>query len=331
MSDAAPTIPAQSSGDHDATPPKKKGFSLDYEEYLPTRREAIFLGVGGVLGGVLGVAGGKRSAGPAAPLVGADRDDAAELDYKQARQLLEEGNARFVAGAPTRPEQSLMRRAVVAEGQNPFAVVLSCADSRVPPEVLFDQGLGDLFVVRSAGEVVDRAVLGSLQYGVDHLATPLLVVLGHSGCGAVGATVDAVKEEAKAARKAAAAGGAEGEADGDAAPSADGEAHPARAGAGAVVVPAGLSASGSAAGGGEEAQEGSAVGDLVAAIKPAVVEAGQIGTKDDDLLEVAIAVNVERVVESLKNDPVIGKAVSRRAVKVVGAVYDLATGEVEWL
>jgi carbonic anhydrase len=102
------------------------------------------------------------------------------------------GNARFVAGTPTHPGQTKDRRSELAGRQHPFALVLSCADSRVPPELVFDQGLGDLFVVRSAGQVVDRAVLGSIQYAVAVLKTPLLVVLGHRKCGAVQATMDAV-------------------------------------------------------------------------------------------------------------------------------------------
>ena len=105
---------------------------------------------------------------------------------------LVDGNARFVAGKPTRPGQDAGRRVEVAAGQKPFALVVGCADSRVPPEVLFDQGLGDLFVVRTAGQVIDKAALGSIEYGVEHLHIPLLVVLGHSKCGAVQATCDAV-------------------------------------------------------------------------------------------------------------------------------------------
>ncbi len=101
------------------------------------------------------------------------------------------GNERFVAGSPQRPHQDADRRHAVADGQHPFATILACADSRVPPEVAFDQGIGDLFVVRTAGQVVDRAVMGSLQYGVLELGIPIVLVLGHSRCGAVKATMAA--------------------------------------------------------------------------------------------------------------------------------------------
>ncbi len=95
------------------------------------------------------------------------------------------GNRRYVAGQPTHPDQTPARRRELAAGQRPFAAILGCADSRVPPEILFDQGLGSLFVVRVAGNIVDDAVLGSLEYAVGHLGVHLIVVLGHTGCGAV--------------------------------------------------------------------------------------------------------------------------------------------------
>ncbi len=107
----------------------------------------------------------------------------------QAITWLMEGNARYVAGRLEHPHQNPARRADLAAGQQPFAAILSCSDSRVPPELLFDQGLGDLFVVRTAGNLADDIALGSLEYAVEHLRTPLLVVLGHQKCGAVTAAV----------------------------------------------------------------------------------------------------------------------------------------------
>ncbi len=101
------------------------------------------------------------------------------------------GNKRFVAGAPVRKEIGSKRRMELAKGQHPFAIVLACSDSRVPPEMIFDQGLGDLFVIRDAGNVADPVVIGSIEYAAQHLHVPLLVVLGHSGCGAVKATLEA--------------------------------------------------------------------------------------------------------------------------------------------
>jgi carbonic anhydrase len=103
---------------------------------------------------------------------------------------LRSGNARFVADASEALPITSPRRAALAQGQSPFATVLSCADSRVPPEVIFHTGLGDLFVVRSAAHVTDRAVVATLEYGVDRLHTPLLLVLGHESCGIVKAAID---------------------------------------------------------------------------------------------------------------------------------------------
>ncbi len=102
-------------------------------------------------------------------------------------QKLISGNKRYVDGTPTHPNQSTSRRLEMAKGQNPRAAVLACADSRVAPEIIFDQGLGDLFVVRVAGNVANDHILGSLEYAVAHLGVQLIVVLGHQRCGAVGA------------------------------------------------------------------------------------------------------------------------------------------------
>jgi carbonic anhydrase len=103
------------------------------------------------------------------------------------------GNARFVGGRMAYPNQNAARRNELTRGQKPFAVVLGCADSRVPPEILFDQGLGDLFVTRDAGNTADEVVLGSVEYAAAHLHVPLVMVLGHSRCGAVAATVSGAK------------------------------------------------------------------------------------------------------------------------------------------
>jgi carbonic anhydrase len=116
----------------------------------------------------------------------------------QAIERLKAGAARFTAGGVHHPDQDKTYRATLAAGQHPFACVLSCVDSRVPPEIVFDQGLGDLFVARSAGQVLDRAVIGSVQYGVAELKVPLVVVLGHEKCGAVKATLEAVEKNSPA-------------------------------------------------------------------------------------------------------------------------------------
>lgn len=111
------------------------------------------------------------------------------ISADQAWSLLLEGNQRFVAGQPIHWHQSLERRKEVVAGQHPFAIVLTCSDSRVPPEILFDQGIGDIFVVRTAGNVADDVALGSIEYAAEHLGVQLVVVLGHQKCGAVAATV----------------------------------------------------------------------------------------------------------------------------------------------
>jgi len=106
-----------------------------------------------------------------------------------ALQRLLEGNRRYVADQSAL-DASPSRRSQVAGGQKPFAIVLGCVDSRVPPELVFNQGLGELFVIRTAGEVLDQAALGSLEFGVEELHIPLLVVLGHQRCGAVKAAIE---------------------------------------------------------------------------------------------------------------------------------------------
>ena len=111
-----------------------------------------------------------------------------------AWKALKEGNERFVAGKPEHPSQSIEYRASLADVQKPTAVVFGCADSRVAAEIIFDQGLGDMFVVRTAGHVIDSAVLGSVEYAVTVLNVPLIVVLGHDSCGAVKATLAALDD-----------------------------------------------------------------------------------------------------------------------------------------
>ncbi|OBK24900.1 carbonic anhydrase [Mycobacterium asiaticum] len=111
-----------------------------------------------------------------------------------AWKALKEGNERFVAGQPAHPSQSVEHRASLANGQKPTAVIFGCSDSRVAAELIFDQGLGDVFVVRTAGQAIDSAVLGSIEYAVSVLNVPLIVVLGHNSCGAVKATISAIDD-----------------------------------------------------------------------------------------------------------------------------------------
>ncbi len=122
--------------------------------------------------------------------LGAASEHPASIGAGQAIQRLLDGNGRYVEGELRRPNQSVERRAEVALGQHPFAAILACSDSRVAPEIVFDQGLGDLFVVRLAGNVADPVAIESLDYAVKHLGTRLIVVMGHDRCGAVTAAVE---------------------------------------------------------------------------------------------------------------------------------------------
>ena len=112
----------------------------------------------------------------------------------EAFEMLLAGNRRFVAGTPEHPNQDAARRRNVAPAQAPFAVLFGCSDSRLAAEIIFDRGLGDLFVVRTAGHVMGPEVLGSIEYGVGVLGCPLVVVLGHDACGAVAAARAAVQD-----------------------------------------------------------------------------------------------------------------------------------------
>ena len=185
-----------------------------------------------------------------------------------ALAALTRGNRRYVAGRPAHPHQSSRLRHNLVKGQHPFAAVLSCADSRVPPELVFDEGLGDLFVVRVAGNVVDDAITGSLEYAAEHLHVPLIVVLGHTNCGAVDATIRG------------------------------GEPH-------------------------------THIESLVNAIRPAVEQAR---TESGSLLTNAVRDNVKLAVKQLReSQPILGKMLQDRKIEIVGAVYDLDKGTVEFL
>lgn len=142
------------------------------------------------LAGLSTALAGSRGFRPAAAA-----DDAATpvVAADEGLQRLLDGNQRFVAGNLTSLGALADDRAGVATGQSPFAVIVCCSDSRVPPEIVFDQTLGQLFVVRTAGQVIDEAARSSIVYGVDFLRAPLLLVLGHSGCGAVDAALAALR------------------------------------------------------------------------------------------------------------------------------------------
>lgn len=115
----------------------------------------------------------------------------------EAYRRIFEGNERFIAGDPSHPRQDVERRSEVAINQNPFAALFGCSDSRLSAEIIFDVGLGDLFVVRNAGQVIAETILGSLEYSVEVLHVPLIVVLGHDECGAIRATMQSQNGQLK--------------------------------------------------------------------------------------------------------------------------------------
>ncbi|MBL9119328.1 MAG: carbonic anhydrase [Phycisphaerae bacterium] len=221
------------------------------------------------------------AAEPAKPTSGQEQsahghsDSQASVSPDESLRRLIEGNARFAHNMDDLTKRDVQRRAELAGGQHPFAIILSCADSRVPPELVFDQELGDLFVVRVAGNTADDASLGSIEYAVDHLGSKLIVVMGHSKCGAVKAAVDTSS-----------------------------------AGKQASDLPGHLP-------------------EVVSSIMPAVAETK---SAQGDPVRAAVIRNVQRTVLALqKCGPVLAEAVSNKGVRVVGAIYDLETGEVDLL
>lgn len=136
--------------------------------------------------------GPSAPAAHAAPAHGAAAEP--RVSAQDALDRLQAGNQRFANNRAEHSDCSPLRRSEVAKGQHPFAIVLTCADSRVPPEILFDCGLGDIFVIRVAGNTADDAAIGSMEYAVEHLHVPLIVVLGHERCGAVQAAVQAAEK-----------------------------------------------------------------------------------------------------------------------------------------
>ncbi|WP_194977113.1 carbonic anhydrase [Aquiflexum lacus] len=115
---------------------------------------------------------------------------AEDVPKEQLLDFLMEGNERFADDHPIHPDQTLERLRELNRGQHPVAAIVSCSDSRVPPELIFDQGLGDLFVIRNAGNIVGDYEIGSLEYAIEYLEVPIVIILGHTNCGAIGAFVD---------------------------------------------------------------------------------------------------------------------------------------------
>lgn len=127
----------------------------------------------------------------------ADEAEQHSQTCREAVQRLMDGNSRFVSGKLLHPHLGKQWRERLTAGQQPIATILGCSDSRVPPEILFDQGFGDMFVIRVAGNVVDPNITGSVEYGVDHLKTQVVIVMGHEGCGAVTAALQSTEKQAE--------------------------------------------------------------------------------------------------------------------------------------
>ncbi|EHJ46881.1 carbonic anhydrase [Solidesulfovibrio carbinoliphilus subsp. oakridgensis] len=196
-----------------------------------------------------------------------------EVSADEALSRLKEGNTRFVSQANVAPHQDAARRHETATGgQHPFATVLSCADSRAPVEVLFDQGVGDLFVVRVAGNVAATDEIGTIEYGAEHLGVPLVVVLAHTKCGAVTAVVknEPVTEN---------------------------------------------------------------IGKLVAPIVPAVkgIKARFAASDVNEIISRSIEANMWQAISDIyAKSPMLKKMAADGKIKVVGALYDIDSGEVRW-
>lgn len=202
------------------------------------------------------------------------RDNSADA----ALARLRDGNARFVAGsAGTGILAAVARRTQVAVAQRPFAIVLGCSDSRVPVEIVFDQGIGDLFVIRVAGNIVAPSLIGSVEFAAAQFDTRLVVVLGHSGCGAVQATLEQMKR------------------------------------------PADL--------------QSPNLRSIVERIRPALVRLmDRPAPTGEDLVQRAVLANVRASVQQLRHGSrIIESLVDGDGLRVVGAVYALATGVVQWL
>ena len=190
------------------------------------------------------------------------------MTAEEALKRLKAGNERFVSGRPAHPNCSCGRRQEILKGQKPFAVVLSCSDSRAPPELIFDCGFGDIFVIREAGNTYNDVAIGAMEYVVGHLGARLVIVMGHSDCGAVKAAVSGAPLPGK--------------------------------------IPLVL----------EE-------------IKPAVERARRM---KGDVIENAIREHVRIAVEEFSScGPILSEKVKSGELRIVGAYYDLATGEVAFL
>ncbi len=200
------------------------------------------------------------------------------MNAVEAMQKLRQGNARFINNVRgAEPILSQVRRADFVHRQNPFAVILGCSDARVPAEIVFDQGLGDLFVIRVAGNVVAPSQVGSVEFAVESFDIRLVVVLGHTQCGGVGATLDVLQDRAKPGSR--------------------------------------------------------GVMSIVDRIRPAIEPLLQteLASHPDALMRAAIRANVRASANQLRHgSEIIERMAAERGLSVVGGVYDLASGEVDF-
>lgn len=217
-----------------------------------------------------GVARGSSVAGAAAAVAPKAGESAQGPSADEVLTMLRLGNERFIDGAVAAPRRDEDRRRGTAGGQHPVAGILSCSDSRVPVEVIFDQGIGDLFVVRVAGNVAGNSELASLGYGVEHLNLPLIVVMGHSKCGAVKAAVDGANPPGP-------------------------------------------------------------LGKLVAQITPSVQLVAAQNLPANARLAATVRANVRYTMAQLQKDPVIAEAIESGKTRLIGAVYDISSGVVQWV
>lgn len=189
--------------------------------------------------------------------------------FDSALTALKNGNTRFLDGQPQHPnEDKNLRDKLTNEGQAPLAAVLACSDSRAPVELLFDLGFGDLFIVRAAGQVAGPDQIGSLEYAVEHLGVPMVLVLGHTRCGAITAAV-------------------------------------------------------------AKAQESGALGQLLGRLDPVVKAVEDL--PEDQRVAAAIGKTVDFIVDELRrNSPVLAKAEQDKRARIIGAVYHLESGRVEF-
>jgi len=206
----------------------------------------------------------------------AGEHDPGSVTAAEAWRMLREGNERFARNMSLRPHSDLERRIELSKSQHPFAIVLSCSDSRLPPELIFDAGLGDLFAIRVAGNAASGdMVLGSIEYAVEHLGAKLILVLGHQKCGAVTAAVAGMKPDDK-----------------------------------------------------------SSVDDLLKHLRAPVREAkDKVGDlKKNEVLDEAIEKNtIYQIKELLQHSPAVKERVETGEVLVVGGVYSLDNGKVQWI